>query len=41
MKKSKSEKYIGDILSETGKINDTIEERKRKGYTIVGDIMAI
>ena len=41
MKKSENEKYIGDILSETGKINETIEDRKRKAFGIVSDIVAI
>ena len=41
MKKLKSEKYIGDFISDTGKINETIEERKRKAFGIVSDIIAI
>ena len=41
MNDSTSEKYIGDIISENGKITANISDRQAKGFGIVGDILAI
>ena len=41
MKKITSEKYIGDFITDSGKINETIEDRKRKAFGIAADIVAI
>ena len=41
MKESKQEKYLGDMLSNTGKIQPTIDERISKGYGIVSEILAL
>ena len=41
MKDSMKEKYLGDILDNSGTIRKTIEERKNKGFAIVAEILAI
>ena len=41
MTDSEKEKYLGDILSTSGKVRLTIEERKNKGFAIVAEILAI
>ena len=41
MMKSKDDKYVGDILSEDGKINKTIKSRAMKGMGIISTIMNI
>ena len=41
MDESTKEKYLGDIVDETGKIRKTIEERRTKGFAIVNEILAI
>ena len=38
---SDKEKYLGDYINKTGKIKDTIEDRKNKGFGIVSEIIAI
>ena len=41
MEDSNREKYLGDILDKTGKIKATVEERQRRGYGLVAEILAI
>lgn len=41
MKNSSKEKYLGDIIDETGKIRATVEERKNRGFAISSEIMSI
>ena len=41
MSNSDKEKYLGDIIDKTGKCRATIEERQKKGYGIVAEILAI
>ena len=41
MLKTKKEKYLGDILTSTAKIDENIEERYKKGIGIINDIMSI
>ena len=41
MKESKQEKYLGDYITSSGKMDTTIEDRKNKGYGIVAEILAI
>ena len=41
MRNSKKEKYLGDQLSISGKVKETIEDRVSKGYGIVTEILAI
>ena len=41
MKDSTKEKYLGDIIHESGKIRHTVEERRDKGLAIVAEILAI
>ena len=41
MTNSDREKYLGDILDKTGKIRATIEDRQKKGYGLVSEILAI
>ena len=41
MTDSAKEKYLDDILSTSGKVSLTIEERKNKGFAIVAEILAI
>ena len=41
MKSSTKEKYLGDIISTKGATKTTVEDRKKKGYTIVAEILAI
>ena len=41
MAESIKEKYLGDIIDNTGKIRSTIEDRKNKGYGMVAEILAI
>ena len=41
MEKSKCEKYLGDLISETGKIKENIAARRAKGFCISDGILAI
>ena len=41
MKESDKEKYLGDIIDKTGKIQETVQNRKLKGQGIVAEIMSI
>ena len=41
MKESKKEKYLGDTLTNTGKIQATIDDRVSKGHGIVSEILAL
>ena len=41
MQKSNKQKYLGDIVDESGRIRKTIDDRKNKGYGIVSEILAI
>ena len=41
MLESNRQKYLGDIVDKSGKIKNTIEDRKSKGFGIVSDILAI
>ena len=41
MKDSIQEKYLGDIVDQSGKIRNTVEDRRNKGYGIVAEILAI
>ena len=34
-------KYLGDIVDKSGKIRNTIEDRRNKGYGTVAEILAI
>ena len=41
IKESEKEKYLGDYLTESATATETIKDRKRKGYGILGEIRAI
>ena len=41
MENSKREKYLGDIIDETGTNKSNLEKRKSKGYGIISDILTI
>ena len=41
MAESTKEKYLGDIVDESGKIKQTVEERRSKVFAIVNGILAI
>ena len=41
IKESQSEKYLGDYLSTSATATSTLQDRKRKGYDILGEIRAI
>ena len=41
MHDSQKEKYLGDIVDKSGKIRNTIEDRRNKGYGTVAEILAI
>ena len=41
MKNSDKEKYLGDQISRSGKVKETIDERVAKGYGIVAEILAL
>ena len=41
MKKSSSEKYLGDIINDKGTLDDTIRDRKLKGYSYLSEIRAL
>ena len=38
---SVKQKYLGDIIEKSGKIRATIEDRQKKGFAIVAEILAI
>ena len=38
---SSKEKYLGDIIDKSGKISNTVEDRRNKGFGIVSEILAI
>ena len=41
MKEAHSEKYLGDTISENGKLDETIKDRKLKGYAYTSEIRAL
>ena len=41
MKVTNSEKYLGDIINNTGSLQETIEKQKSKGQGIITEIMSI
>ena len=41
MHESKKEKYLGDTINRTGSQRATIQDRKQKGFGIIGQIIAI
>ena len=41
MKKSEECSYLGDILSTTGSVDNTIEKRRQKGIGIISQITGI
>ena len=41
MQQSERVKYLGDILDKSGKIRNTINDRRNKGFGMVAEIMAI
>ena len=41
MKNSLAEKYLGDIVSERGTLDETIRDNKFKGYTYISEIRAL
>ena len=41
MKDSVQEKYLGDIIHSSGRIQPTIEDRRDTGFAIVAEILAI
>ena len=38
---SKCEKYLGDLISEDGKIKENVAARRAKGYCLADGILAI
>ena len=41
LRSSKAEKYLGDIISENGSLDDTIKQRKLRGYSYISEIRAL
>ena len=41
MKEVKTQKYLGDILSSSGSLRDTIEDRRKKGWGKLSEISGI
>jgi hypothetical protein len=41
MKDSIQEEYLGDIVDQSGKIRNTVEDRRNKGYGIVAEILSM
>ena len=41
MKETESEKYLGDVIHQSGNIQETINRRKEKGIGIVAEILYI
>ena len=41
MQSSNQEKYLGDLVDQSGRIGPTIEARKSKGYGIISEILSI
>ena len=41
LQNSKGEKYLGDIISENGSIDETIKQRKLRGYSYISEIRAL
>ena len=41
MASSKAEKYLGDVISENGSIDETIKLRKMRGYSYIAEIRAL
>jgi hypothetical protein len=41
LQESKSEKYLGDYISEKGTLDDTIQQRTLKGYAYISEIRAL
>ena len=41
LKESHSEKYLGDVISDRGNLDETIGQRKLKGYAYISEIRAL
>ena len=41
LKESQSKKYLGDVNSEKGTLDETIKQRKLKGYSYISEIRAL
>ena len=41
LKESQSDKYLGDVLNEKGTLDETIKQRKLKGYSYILEIRAL
>ena len=41
LQNSKAEKYLGDVISENGTLDETIHQRKLKGYSYIAEIRAL
>lgn len=41
MKNSNAEKYLGDMISSKGTLDETIKDRKLKGYSYIAEIRAL
>ena len=41
MRDSDSEKYLGEIISNKGTLDNTIKDRKLKGYSYIAEIRAL
>ena len=41
MKNSESETYLGEIISNTGRMRSNLQERREKGFGLVSEILAI
>ena len=41
MKESQAEKYLGDVISDDGTLDETIKSRKLKGYSYISEIRAL
>jgi hypothetical protein len=41
MNESESQKYLGDIVSDSGNVDENVDSRCGKGYGIAGDILSI
>ena len=41
LKESQSKKYLGDVISEKGTLDETIKQRKLKGYSYISEIRAL
>ena len=41
MKTTKSQKYLGDIITSSGTVRETVEDRRNKGWGRVAEISGI